>query len=165
VFASRARRIGVAAGLVAVAVVIAIVVLGSGDGNDTPDRVTIVANRLCKTAMQEIAQATRQHRDAFEKGNTNPLAQPMFNAVGELQAQLGGLEVPEDELDELVELRDRVFEAEQPILDLIAIPPRKRVRTDARELESLESEAKSAASSLGFDECARLSLRVPPFAS
>jgi type II secretory pathway pseudopilin PulG len=164
-FASRARRIGVAIGLVAVAAVVAVVALGSGDSDDGPDRATIAANRLCKTAIQEIAQATRQYGDAFEKGNTNPLARKMFDAAGELQAQLGGLAVPEDEFKEMVELKDRVFETEEPILDLIAIPPKKRVPTDARELESLESEAKSVASSLGFDECARLSFRVPPLAS
>jgi len=165
VFASRARRIGVAIGLVVVAGAVVIFAAGSGSSDSPPNHSVIAAKRFCHTARQEIEQAMREHSNAFEKGNTSPLARAMFDAFGKLQSQLDGLEVPDEELDELVELGDRVFEAEQPILDLIQIPPKKRVPTDARELESLESEAKSAASSLGFDECARLSLRVPPLAS
>jgi hypothetical protein len=165
---SRGRRIGVAIGFViaVAAVVVAVVALGSDDGESPPDRATIAANRLCKTARQEIAEATRKHGDAFEEGNTNPLAQGMFDAVGKLQYKLGKLDVSEDKLEAAVELETRVYETEEAaILDLITVPPSKRILADADKLEAIESEIKSAASELGYDECERLSLKVPPLAS
>jgi hypothetical protein len=163
-FDATGRRIGVAIGLVVVGIVVAIVALASGE-EGAADRSTLAANRLCKTAEQEIAQASRQHGGSFESGNTGPLARMMFDAVGKLQLALGQLDVPDDELEGTVELKGAVFSAEGPILSLIRVPPRKRVVADARELESIESEVEDTAAGLGFGECARLSLRLPPLSS
>ena len=163
-FGSKRRRIGVAIGLAAVAAAVAIVALGSG-GSSAPDPTTIAINRLCHTARGEIEQAMQQDRSAFDSGNPSPLARVMFDAVGELQSQLGTLNVPTDKIEATVELRERLIEAETPILRLIKIPPRKRIPADAKELESIEAEVKSVASDRGFDECARLSLSLPPLPS
>lgn len=163
--ASRARRIGVAIGLIVAAVVVAIVALGSGDGDDPPDRYTIAANRLCQTARQELAQAVREHRETFDEGNPSPLARSMFDAVGKLQFQLGELDVSDEKLRQAIEIKETVYSAEQPILDLITIPPKERVVADARELESIESEVREVAAGLGLDTCERLSLRLPPLPS
>ena len=161
-FDSSGRRIGVATALTGMVILIAVGGLGCSGGDSTPDRSPAVANRLCKTARQEIAQARRRYGGAFTRGDTDPLARKMFDAVGKLQSQLGVLDVPKDKLEATVALKERVYESEQPILDLITVPPRKQIPADARKLESIESEAKDIASELGFEECARLSLSVPP---
>jgi hypothetical protein len=164
VFASRARRIGVAVGLAVVAGAVVIFAAGSGDSDSLPDRSVIAANRLCHTARQEIGQAMQQRRRAFDSGDPSPLARSMFDAVGKLQLKLGNLDVADDMLEQAVELKQTVFEAEQPIIDLIriAVPEPKRILVDAKELESIEIQVHDLASSLGYDECARLRLRLPP---
>jgi hypothetical protein len=162
-FDSTGRRIGVAIGIAVIVVVIAAVALASGGGDDgAPDRSTVVANRLCETARREIAEARKRYDSAFERGDTDQLARAMFDAVGRLQSKLATLDVPHESLEEAVELRNSVYEAEQPILDLITVPPKERIPEDAQELESLESEVHDVAVELGFEECERLSLEVPP---
>jgi hypothetical protein len=156
----------IAIGLAVVAIVVAIIALdsGSGGGGDgAPDRYTLVANRLCRTARQEIAQARRRYRDAFESGNTNPLARSMFTAVGHLQDRLGRLNALHDHSVRALELHEAVFAWEYPIIDLIQISTsaRQRVRRDARKLESISSTVHDRASALNLDECARLHLGLP----
>jgi hypothetical protein len=161
--ASRGRRTGVATGCPVVVIMAATIAFGCGGAANTSDPYTAAANRLCRTAQDRLALATRQHRTAFHHGDPGPLARSMFTAIGTLQSKLDSLEPPNDELARAVELHGAVLEWERPIVDLIHISTseRKRVRGDAQQLESIEATVANRAAALGLNECAHLRVMIP----
>jgi hypothetical protein len=158
---------GVSMGLAAIAIAVAFIVIGSGGDKGTPDRFTISANRLCRTARQEVTLAARRYRAAFYKGDPTELARSFFTAVGKLQSSLNTLEVSHEKLRPEVELHEAIFEWEVPLVSLIHLQTSERhlVKVRGRELESINVGVHETASALGLDECARLRLGMPPLPS
>jgi hypothetical protein len=164
-FGSRRRRIGLIAGLLSIAVLVAVIALVSGGGADSPDRpdpYTVSANRLCRRANREIAETRRKHQKELERGEPGEFARPMFWIVGGVRARLGELDIPSDRRESAQEMYAAMLAYEGRLIALFRVTTPTETRAYAGEAEADARDANDAAAAMDVTQCAELDLSLGP---
>lgn len=150
---------------IAMAVIAALAILsilGLSD-KSSPDAYTKAVDRLCLKAQQKITQAERRYRGTSGENSFVSSSEALARIVGDVRAQIGNLETPDDRIEDAIEMESAMLESEQQLIETNGTPGSSKAELVAAERQARVANAnvKITALALGVSQCSHLALAPP----